>query len=131
MLIPGIRTAIFRLASALGEIQTGCQLYSHARDRDPRYRPRTGLSQGLRAGVKRGPGGGHVVDHQDRLAGQREPAPEERVLDVVVPRPAVLPDLWRSGTRTYQFSSWRADGEDPAQLRGQQVGLVEAALPPA
>ena len=131
MLIPGIRTAIFRLASAHGEIQTGCQLYSHARDRDPRYRPRTGLPQGLRAGVQRGPGGGYVVHDQDRFAGQREPAPEECVLDVLVPRPAILADLWRSRTRTYQFSSWRADDEDPPELRGQQVGLVEAALPAA
>ena len=54
--------------------------------------------------------------------------PLERVLHVLEAAQAVVADLRRSRTRTYEFSNRPEDGKAPSQLAGQQLSLVESPL---
>ena len=54
--------------------------------------------------------------------------PLEGVPHVVEAAQAVVADLRRSRTRTYQFSNRLEDGKAPPQLAGEQLSLVESSL---
>ncbi len=54
--------------------------------------------------------------------------PLERVPHVLEAAQAIVADLRRSRTRTYQFSHRLEDGKAPAQLAGEQLSLVESPL---
>jgi hypothetical protein len=54
--------------------------------------------------------------------------PLEGVPHVLDAAQAVVADLRRSRTRTYQFSNRLEDGKAPPQLAGEQLSLVESSL---
>src|SRR5207245_2495300 len=65
---------------------------------------------------------------QDRLTLQLATPPRKRVSDVLEPPQAVMTHLGRRWTRTYQLSGRSEELAPPAQLVGQQLGLVVAPL---
>jgi hypothetical protein len=54
--------------------------------------------------------------------------PLECVLHVREAPQAIISDLGRGGTRTYQFSNWLEHRKTGAQLHGQELRLIEASL---
>src|SRR6266851_5118623 len=131
--MPGIRTAIRQPPEVIrtpthytGRAPTFIRLPGPP---PPDHEARSGRFESRRAGLQGGPGGGDVVDDEDRSAREIGSLPYKRAAHVLLAPQAVMADLGRGRTGPDELTRGSLQGHARPELRGEELRLVESASP--